>query len=428
MSDAWPIVGLGDHVDLQAGHAFESTKFTEDPDDIPLVKGSNVHQGFIDWASAKRWPAEEFDQYEKFKLAEGDVVLAMDRPWISSGLKYAWIGKADPKCLLVQRVARLRGRNGLITSYLRFLVGGVMFEDYIRPITTGVNVPHISGKQIGGYRFKLPPIVVQRKIVSILSTFDDLIQNNTRRIQILEDMVEAIYREWFVHMRYPGHEDVPILDSGTDIGDVPEGWAVNNLGEICELVIGQSPKSDFYNQSGEGLPFHQGVSNFGKRFPTHKVYCTVTKRVANSGDILFSVRAPVGRLNIADTELVVGRGLHSIRHRERFQEFLYQQLKMRFFEDDLMGGGTIFKSVTKSDMLSLELIQPPTQLTSSFEGLIQPLTGLIRNLAAQDHLLTGCRDMLLPKLISGQLDVSHMEIPVQRGEWQGVAEASLDGS
>jgi len=219
---AWPVVRLGDHVDLLAGYAFKSSGFTDNPEDVPLVKGDNVQQGYIDWGRAKRWSRDAAPAMSKFRLESGDVVLAMDRPWVQAGLKLAWIKGSDPEALLVQRVSRLRGVNGLDTTFMRYVLCGQSFTNYIRPIVTGINVPHISPGQIRDFKFILPPLAVQRRIASILSAYDDLIENNTRRIAILEEMARRIYEEWFVRFRFPGHERVKRVES--ELGLIPEGW------------------------------------------------------------------------------------------------------------------------------------------------------------------------------------------------------------
>ena len=145
----WPKVKLADSVNLLAGFPFKSQQFTDKPEDVPLVKGENVSQGCILWDISKRWPASDWEKMEKFHLLPGDVVIAMDRPWIPAGLKWSSIRAGDPKALLVQRCARLRSSNGrLDQNFLRFVIGGPGFESYVKPITTGVNVPHISGQPI----------------------------------------------------------------------------------------------------------------------------------------------------------------------------------------------------------------------------------------------------------------------------------------
>jgi type I restriction enzyme S subunit len=103
-SSHWPVVRLGDHVDLLSGFPFKSQQFTDDPCDVPLVKGANVHQGYIDWQDSKHWPSHDTAAYSRYFLSTDDVVLAMDRPWIEAGLKHAWIRPHNPKALLVQRV------------------------------------------------------------------------------------------------------------------------------------------------------------------------------------------------------------------------------------------------------------------------------------------------------------------------------------
>ena len=260
-------------------------------------------------------------------------------------------------------------------------------------------------------KIAIPPLPTQRKIAAILSAYDDLIENNTRRIAILEEMAQTLYREWFVHFRFPGHEDVPLVDSA--LGPIPEGWEVQPFEQLCHLVIGQSPKSEFYNEDGEGLPFHQGVRDFGGLYPVTRIYCTVTNRIAQAGDILFSVRAPVGRINIADRTIVIGRGLHAIRSKQGHQSFMLFQLKDKFYEEDMMGGGAIFNAVTKADVLGLELLTPTDDLLVRFRDMVDPIVSSLWVLTAKNAVLRRTRDLLLPRLISGQLDVS--ELPINAG-------------
>ncbi len=255
-----------------------------------------------------------------------------------------------------------------------------------------------------------PPLPTQHKIAAILSAYDDLIENNTRRIKILEEMAQAIYREWFVHFRFPGHEGVRMVES--ELGLIPEGWEIRKLGDVCKLTMGQSPKSEFYNEVGEGLPFHQGVTNFGFRFPVDKIYCTITNRIAEPGDILFSVRAPVGRINLADKKIVIGRGLSGIRNKNGNQLFTYYQLKEMFKEEDTMGGGTIFKAVTKDDMLNIKFLSPANELLKLFNRNVEPISSQLENLIKRNVNLRRTRDLILPKLISGEMDVSELDIMI----------------
>jgi type I restriction enzyme, S subunit len=268
-------------------------------------------------------------------------------------------------------------------------------------VASGGAQRNLSGKLIKEFKLPAPSIPVQQRIAGILSAYDELIENSQRRIRLLEAMARALYREWFVHFRFPGHEKLPRIAS--PLGNIPHGWGVKKLKDVCHLTMGQSPKSEFYNERGEGQPFHQGVTNFGERFPTDRLFCTAEGRVAEAGDILFSVRAPVGRMNIVNRKIIIGRGLSAIRHKEGHQAFLWEQLRNRFTEDDMMGNGAIFAAVTKDDMQSIELVCPPPPLVVAATRHFEPIHTELDALSKKISNLCKTRDLLLPRLLSGQV-------------------------
>lgn len=253
-------------------------------------------------------------------------------------------------------------------------------------------------------RLTLHENAAQPMIAATLKSYDDLIANNQRRIALLESMAEEIYREWFVRMRFPRHEAVQ-RNKG-----IPDGWTPATLGTIADFVMGQSPSSEHYNETGDGLPFHQGVGTYGDRFPRHQVFCSSTGRQANAGDILFSVRAPVGRLNIADTELIIGRGLAAMRHKQNLNSYLFYLLKMTFANEDMIGNGSIFNSVGKDELVKHPILCPPSELTELFEALIKPIDAQLATLYSMTTKLSAQRDALLPRLISGKLRVDSLDI------------------
>ena len=284
-------------------------------------------------------------------------------------------------------------------------------------LRTGSAQAQITIEHLKDFEVEFPPLPVQRRIAGILSAYDELMENSQRRIRLLEAMARALYREWFVHFRFPGYEKLHSSPSGrgqgegaqlvpSPPGDIPQGWEVKKLKDACHLTMGQSPKSEFYNETGEGQPFHQGVTNFGERFPTDRLFCTVEGRVAEAGDILFSVRAPVGRMNIADKKIIIGRGLSAIRHRDGHQAFLWEQLRNRFTEDDMMGNGAIFAAVTKDDMQGIELICPPASLVVAATKHFEPIHTELAALTKQIANLRKTRDLLLPRLLSGSVELA----------------------
>ena len=186
---------------------------------------------------------------------------------------------------------------------------------------------------------------------------------------------------------------------------VPEGWKRERLVDIADVVMGQSPKSEFYNQNSEGLPFHQGVGSYGPRFVVDDTYSTSYTRIALEGSILFSVRAPVGRLNITKNRIVIGRGLSAINHKNKYQSYLFYMLKERFFEDNLIGNGSIFASISKDELLNQVFLVPELECEERFNIIVSSIDRQIEVLDERIKRLTEARDRLLPKLMSGELEV-----------------------
>jgi len=189
------------------------------------------------------------------------------------------------------------------------------------------------------------------------------------------------------------------------VDGLPVDWAKVPLDDVAFIVMGQSPESQFYNRDGEGLPFHQGVTDFGEHYVSHKTYTTQTTRTAEAGDILCSVRAPVGRLNMTSDKISIGRGLSAMRSRAGQQALLLYQLKALFVEEDMIGGGAIFASVGKKELYAQQLLQPDIETATEFDRQAGEIIAQLETLEKQNRLLAQARDELLPKLMSGAIQV-----------------------
>ena len=255
----------------------------------------------------------------------------------------------------------------------------------------------ISG--IKTLEIELPSLKSQKRIADILSAYDDLIENNQKQIKLLEEAAQRLYKEWFVDLRFPGHENTKIVDG------VPEGWNEKTLSQVANVIMGQSPKSEFYNSEKKGLPFHQGVGSYGVRFVMDDIYSTSYTRIAEPNSILFSVRAPVGRLNITKNKVVIGRGLAAINQTDGCQSYLYYLLKNKFFKDNVVGNGSIFASVSKDELLNQKFLIPERNLMMQFEKIVSQMDKQIENLDSKNKKLIEARDRLLPKLMSGEVEV-----------------------
>lgn len=268
-----------------------------------------------------------------------------------------------------------------------------------KQLSQGTAQDNLSWEKLSTIKFPAPPLKIQCRIAEILSRYDTLIENYQKQIKLLEESAQRLYKEWFVDLRFPGHENTKIVDG------VPEGWEKKKLIDFTHIVMGQSPKSEFYNNDKMGLPFHQGVGSFGSRFVVDNVYSSCFTKIAESNSILFSVRAPVGRINITNNKVAIGRGLASINHKKGFQSFLYYLLKSFFFEENIIGNGAIFASISKDDLYNLLFLIPDEKLVMDFNKVVSEIDGKIKNISKQIHKLTEARDRLLPKLMSGEIEV-----------------------
>lgn len=374
--------------------------------EIEYIDISSVGSGFLEGTT--RYELSDAPSRAKRIVRENDIIMSTVRPNRRSFLflknpKENWIASTG--------FAVLRAKKNVNPRFLYYAVTNQDFTDYLSNNAKGAAYPAVDKEIIGRGDVYCPEPTIQNKIAGVLSAYDDLIENNTKRIKILEDMAQAIYKEWFVNFKFPNYENTTFIDH-PELGKIPEGWEEKELSQIANVTMGQSPKSEYYNEVGEGLPFHQGVTNFGDRFPYDKVYCSVTSRVAEAGDILFSVRAPVGRINLANKKIVIGRGLSAISSNSDKQVFLYYSLKNKFKEEDTMGSGAIFNAITKADLLAVRLLTPEESIIDKFEDFVLPIYLEIGNLVCKNDNLRKTRDLLLPRLISGELDVENVEVAV----------------
>jgi len=243
--------------------------------------------------------------------------------------------------------------------------------------------------------------------------------------RLLEEMARALFRSWFVDFdpvraKMEGRD--PALPAGaadlfpTRFGDdgLPEGWESSSIDDAFNVTMGQSPPGDTYNTTGDGMPFYQGRSDFGFRYPTRRVYCVASKRLACRDDTLLSVRAPVGDLNIAFEDCCVGRGVAALRHVSGSASFTYYALSVLKPEiaayDD---SGTVFGSIGKKQLGGIAFVAPDDRVIAAFDGLAGPVDARIRIALEQADTLAALRDTLLPKLISRELRISDAEALVE---------------
>lgn len=283
----------------------------------------------------------------------------------------------------------------IIYPYAYYLLKQYHLNDY----AGGAAQPLITQSILKHLKCDVPNIVTQEKTVNILAKYDELIEVNNQRIKKLEQTAEELYKEWFVRFRFPNWQNTE-FENG-----IPKGWNEKQLSEVADVTMGQSPPSDCYNEDKTGLPFHQGVGSYGEWYLVDNIYSSEGKRIAEPNSIIFSVRAPVGRINITLNRIILGRGVASINAKDKNNAFLLWQLKNIFQKEDIIGNGSIFTSVTKDELLKQKVIVPNQGILESFERNAKSIEKQIRTVYLSNQNLINQRDLLLPRLMSGKLEV-----------------------
>ena len=228
-------------------------------------------------------------------------------------------------------------------------------------------------------------------------------------------MAKQLYDYWFVQFDFPNEEEKPYKSSGGAMvwneklkREIPQGWSNGVLSDVANITMGQSPDGSSYNEDGEGIIFYQGSTDFGLRFPDIRQYTTSPSRYANKGDILMSVRAPVGALNIANNDCCIGRGLSALSSKIGSMTHLYYLMNdFRLKFEGMNSAGTTFGSITKDELFSLPVIIPTKSVISEFEKVCEPIFDKQMIIGKEINALTKQRNELLPLLMNGQASVNY---------------------
>ena len=429
MEGDWPKVRLGDVANLMTGYPFKSQHYIDDVDAPRLIGGDNIAQGNLRWDSVRRWPRDMTDGLDDYWLEPGDVVLAMDRPWIEAGLKRAAVGPHDVPSLLIQRTSRLRGTDELDTAFLRYVVGSQSFTQYILNVQTGTAVPHISPAQIRAYSFRLPPKPEQRAIAHILGTLDDKIELNRRRNQTLEAMARALFKDWFVDfgpVRAKTEGRAPYLPADLwqlfperlDDEGKPEGWSERPLDEIADFLNGLALQKFPATDPGDSLPvikiaeLRNGISAKSDRASRD----VPAKYVIKDGDFLFSWSGSLlakfwtegdGALNqhlfkVTSASYPIWFVSHWVHHHlEEFQAIAASK-------------ATTMGHIQRGHLKAAMTLCPPGEVLEKLGIVVAPLVDQSIHNELESRTLAQLRDTLLPKLISGELRIADAEKFLER--------------
>ena len=394
----WDVDKLENHLTIKGRIGWKGLKKSEfGKKGNIIINGPDIKHGTINWKNCLRVPAWRYDESSEISVRTNDILLTKD----GTIGKIAHVTHLPEPATLASGIFLIRNNSiKLDQNFLYHYFHSDLFINLVKSRIEGSVIPHLYQRDIVKLSIPLPSMPEQHYIASVLSSLETKIELNKKMNKILEQIAQAIFKSWFVDF----YGVTEFEDS--ELGKIPKGWAIKNLGDVCEIVMGQSPPSTSYNKDGEGVIFFQGKTDFGDFFPAPRIYCTSPKKFAEKNDVLFTVRAPIAAINIARKRYSIGRGLASLRLKDNHGSFLYYFLKNSFEEwQKFEGDGTVYGAVTKDDVCNFKILTPPSETIILFNQTIDPLYYSVWKNNEQMQYLKKILDMLLPKLMSGEIRV-----------------------
>ncbi len=366
---------------------------------VPVIRGMNLHEGGFNKKNFA-FVSEEKANSLKRCLAYPDDLVFTHRGTLGQVGIIPRIG--FEKYLVSQSQMRLSvNKKYLDPKYLYYFFKSSLGQKELLKNSSQVGVPAIANptKSLKEVEITIPSIAIQREVSSILSSLDSKIDLIIQMNKTLETMGSTLFKEWFVNFNFAGSD-------GKLIKGLPLGWKKGRLGEEFNIVMGQSPPGESYNEIGQGTVFYQGRTDFGFRFPENRIYTTAPNRMAEKLDTLVCVRAPVGDLNMAIERCCIGRGLSAVRHNSGAYSYTFYSMKnieniFKGFESE----GTIFGSINKTNFENIETIIPEKRVIQKFEKLVNSIDEKILNNSFELQYLTQIKNSLLPQLMNGKIEV-----------------------
>jgi len=393
---------------------WEEVIFSEviDINDYPSAKKGEEYRsvGMSDIARNKRriqgWEYKEYT-YSRPRFRNGQTLMARITPCLENG-KTAFVN------VLNDNEVAVGSTEFIVFSATDRTLPKFVYYTCRRPEIRQFAIKRMTGTS-GRQRvpldifedkiISLPPLKEQKKIVEILDSIDSKIELNNQTNRTLEEMAQTLFKSWFVD--FEEHLDF----KQSDLGEIPKEYEIKKLSDIAEIEMGSSPDSKYYNENENGLPFFQGNKNFGDIYPEIKRWCSNVKKTGGEDDIIMTVRAPVGEINKLQEKSCIGRGVAAFSSKSfDSNEYIYYLLKTQKNRWDQFSSGTTYDSVNSTDVSNFPFVCPAYSDRKKFIDIVEPYSHIIKNNLYENNHLEELRDILLPKLMSGELRVDDIKL------------------
>ena len=397
------------------GSQLHKSDYTDDPNDTPVVMPKDIIDGRVVVDSIARIDQDTVERLKHHRLEVGDIVMArrgdIGRRALVTDREAGWLcGTGSLRVSLPD--------SGIDPTFLHYYLGTHEAIGWLRGQSVGATMPNLNTDIVSRLSVPSPPLPVQRKIAAVLVAFDELIENNLRRIEILEEMAQAIYREWFVNFRYPGHEHDTLKDS--PFGPIPDGWAATTLADHVSTQYGYTEST---TTEPIGPKFLRGMDINKRPYIDWSAvpYCPIGDEIFEKfklhiGDVVVIRMADPGKVGIVEIEVDAVFASYLVRIRPTddgiLPLFLFYSMASDGYQGYISGAstGTTRKSASAKVLTGWPLALPPRTLQETFVQQITPLRALLNTLLRHNTNLRATRDLLLPRIISGELDVSDLDI------------------
>lgn len=381
----YPLVPLAGVATVRSGYAFKSSDWTESG--VPVLKIANIHPGLVDLAGCGFVDEATAAKAQSFTVERDDSLIAM------SGASVGKVGRVrfSERALVNQRVGRFSVLDPakLDADFLYYSLQLPATVDYLTGSAYGSAQPNISPSLILNAEIPLPSLSEQKSITDLLCSLDDKIAANNKTIQLADSLTSALAEDAFSRGNF-----------------VP-------LASIAEITMGNSPKGETLNEDGEGLAFFQGIRDFGVRYPQERVSSTAPTRFAKELDTLFSVRAPVGTVNLAGMPCSIGRGISALSSKTETPYALFHAVRASKIWERYNAEGTVFGSINRKQLEQSEIPWVFHSERYELESTLAGLERLLRTATVMNETLSSIRDTLLPQLMSGKLRVQDAETALE---------------
>ena len=389
---SWQRTTLGEVATIVMGQSPPGSTYNE------VGQGLPFYQGVKDFGS--RYPTKHVYCTAPTRIAEeGDILFSVRAP-IGS------INRANEKCSIGRGLSIVRAHNGDDFDFIEYLLKS-MNRAWGAYESQGAIFGNARRRDLEDLQIAWPPHSVRVQIASILSAYDDLIENNRRRIRLLEESARLLYREWFVRLRFPGHEHVKIIDG------VPEGWEKSIVSKLGDVVTGKTPSTKEPDNFGGKIPFiktpdmHKNpIIVETSQYLSEKGANSQAKKYIPKDSIMVSCIGTVGIVAINAIKAQTNQQINTvIPQKEHFRYYIYFALSDLKSRLEAMGGGATMVNVNKGKFESLPVVIPSDLILQEFHEVCNPMFLQIKNLLIQNQKLKTARDLLLPRLMNGETEV-----------------------